>query len=118
MKCEARRRFRASPGGYGMPHVGRCRRRSSALLIPAYKEVHMALIDRDVGVAVAATATVLSPRAREVARKGAVYGLAGVLKAGDVVFSTARGAARGAEQGVRTGSSNGSGSSSRSASSG
>jgi hypothetical protein len=73
-------------------------------------------IDRDVGVAVAATAAVLSPQAREVMRKGAVYGL--VLKAGDVVFSTARGAARGAEQGVRTGSSNGSGSSSRSASSG
>src|SRR5918992_2205375 len=100
MKCEARRGFRASPGGYGMPHVGRCRRRSSALLIPAYKEVHMALIDRDVGVAVAATATVLSPRAREVARKGAVYGLAGVLKAGDVAYSTVRGAARGAQQSV------------------
>ena len=60
----------------------------------------MALIDRDVGVAVAATATVLSPRAREVARKGAVYGLAGVLKAGDVAYSTVRGAARGAQQSV------------------
>jgi hypothetical protein len=60
----------------------------------------VALIDRDVGVAVAATATVLSPRAREVMRRGAVYGLAGVLKAGDVVYSTARGAARGAQSGV------------------
>jgi hypothetical protein len=75
-------------------------------------------IDRDVGVAVAATAAVLSPQAREVMRKGAVYGLAGVLKAGDVVVSTARGAARGAEQSVRTGSSNGSRSRSRSGSSG
>jgi hypothetical protein len=60
----------------------------------------VALIDREVGVAVAATATVLSPRAREVMRRGAVYGLAGVLKAGDVVYSTARGAARGAQSGV------------------
>jgi hypothetical protein len=66
----------------------------------AYQEVHMALVDRDVGVAVAATATVLSPRAREVVRKGAVYGLAGVLKAGDVAYSTVRGAARGAQDGV------------------
>ena len=60
----------------------------------------MALLDREVGVAVAATATVLSPRAREAVRKGAVYGLAGVLKAGDVAFSTVRGAARGAQEGV------------------
>ncbi len=42
----------------------------------------------------------LSPRAREVARKGAVYGLAGVLKVGDVVVGTARGAVRGASEGV------------------
>ena len=79
-------------------------------------------IDRDVGVAVAATAAVFSPQAREVVRKGAVYGLAGVLKAGDVVVSTARGAASGAEQGVRADSGNGrsrsSGSGSRSSSSG
>jgi hypothetical protein len=67
----------------------------------------MALLDRDVGVAVAATAAVLSPRAREVARKGAVYGLAGALKAGDVVVSTARGAARGAQDSVRAGSGDG-----------
>jgi hypothetical protein len=64
-------------------------------------------IDRDVGVAVAATAAALSPQAREAMRKGAVFGLAGVLKAGDVAVSTARGAARGAEQSVKTGSSNG-----------
>jgi hypothetical protein len=64
------------------------------------------MIDRDVGVAVAATAGLLSPRAREVMRKGAVYGLAGALKVGDVVVGTARGAARGASEGA-TGSGNG-----------
>ena len=58
------------------------------------------MIDREVGLAVAATATALSPRAREVVRKGAVYGLAGVMKAGDVVASTAKGAARGAQEGA------------------
>jgi hypothetical protein len=67
----------------------------------------MALVDRDVGVAVAATAAVLSPQAREVFRKGAVYGLAGALKAGDVVVSTARGAARGAQGSVGGGSGDG-----------
>lgn len=60
----------------------------------------MAFIEREVGLAVAATATALSPRAREVVRKGAVYGLAGVLKAGGVLVSTARGAAQGAQEGV------------------
>ena len=60
----------------------------------------MALIEREVGAAVAATAVALSPRARRLVRQGAVYGLAGAIKAGDVVVSTARGAARGAQQGV------------------
>jgi hypothetical protein len=60
----------------------------------------MALIEREVGAAVAATAVALSPRARRIARQGAVYGLAGAIKAGDVVLSTARGAMRGAQQGV------------------
>jgi hypothetical protein len=67
----------------------------------------MALLDREVGLAVAATAAVLSPRTREVARKGAVYGLAGALKAGDVVLSTARGAAQGAQSSMGGGSSDG-----------
>jgi hypothetical protein len=71
----------------------------------------VALIEKEVGMAVAATAAALSPRAREVARRGAVYGLAGALKLGDVVVSTARGAARGAEAGI-SGSGNGSGRSS------
>jgi hypothetical protein len=53
-------------------------------------------VDAEVGVAVAATAAILSPRAREVMRRGAVYGLAGVLTAGDLVASAVRGVASGA----------------------
>jgi hypothetical protein len=61
----------------------------------------MALIEREVALAVGATAAALSPKARGFARKGAVYGLAGALKVGDVATSTARGAARGAREGVQ-----------------
>jgi nucleoside phosphorylase len=57
----------------------------------------MGLIQRDVGVAIGASAAALSPRARRIARQGAVYGLAGALKLGDVVAATARGAAQGAQ---------------------
>jgi hypothetical protein len=45
----------------------------------------------------AATAAVLSPKTRGAIRKGAVYGIAGALKVGDVVA----GAARGVVHGVR-----------------
>jgi hypothetical protein len=61
----------------------------------------MALIEREIVAAVGATAVALSPKARRVARQGVVYGLAGALKLGDVVGSTARGAARGAWEGAR-----------------
>ena len=61
----------------------------------------MALIEREIAVLVGTTVVALSPKARSVARKGAVYGLAGALKLGDVVSSTARGAARGAREGVQ-----------------
>lgn len=50
----------------------------------------------------ATTATILSPRVRGVLRRGAVYGVAGVLKAGDVVAGAARGAARGMRDGSAT----------------
>jgi hypothetical protein len=43
----------------------------------------------------AATAAVLSPKTRATIRKGAVYGVAGALKAGDVVAGAARGVVRG-----------------------
>jgi len=49
--------------------------------------------ESEVGIAVAATAIVLSPQLRGWLRRGAVYGLAAALKAGDAVSSAARGAA-------------------------
>ena len=52
----------------------------------------------EVAVAVAVTAVVLSPPARRVLRRGAVYGLAGALRAGDAIAAFARGAARGAQE--------------------
>ena len=52
-------------------------------------------LESEVAVAVAATAVALSPRARRVLRRGAVYGVAGALKASDVVTAAARGVARG-----------------------
>jgi hypothetical protein len=46
-------------------------------------------------MAVAVTATILSPRVRGMLRTGAVQGLAGVLIAGDAISSFARGLGRG-----------------------
>lgn len=54
--------------------------------------------ESEIVVAVAATAAILSPRVRRFLRKGAVYGLAGALMAGDAVSSFTRGVARGAQQ--------------------
>lgn len=48
----------------------------------------------EVVVAVAATAAVLPPRVRKALRRGAVYGLAGVLMASDAVSSVASATAR------------------------
>lgn len=55
-------------------------------------------LESEVAVAIAATAVTLSPGARRVVRRGAIYGLAGVLMAGDAIASFARGTARGARQ--------------------
>jgi hypothetical protein len=55
-------------------------------------------LDSEVAVAVAATAALTSPRVRGVLRRGAVYGLAGLLTAGDMISSFAHAAARGAQQ--------------------
>jgi hypothetical protein len=52
-------------------------------------------LESEVAIAVAATAVALSPRARRVLRRGAVYGIAGALKAADVVTAAARGVAEG-----------------------
>ena len=55
-------------------------------------------LESEVAVAIVATAVALSPRARRLVRRGAVYGLAGALMAGDAVATFARGAVRGAQQ--------------------
>ncbi len=55
-------------------------------------------LESEVVVAVAATAAVLSPRVRGVLRRGAVYGLAGVLRAGDAISSAAPTVSQGAQQ--------------------
>jgi hypothetical protein len=47
----------------------------------------------EVGIAVAATALAFSPGVRRRLRRGAVYGLAAVMKVGDLIVDTARGAA-------------------------
>jgi hypothetical protein len=58
-------------------------------------------LDSEVAIAVAATAAVMSPRARRVMRKGAVYGVAGVLKAADFASAAARGVASGASSAAK-----------------
>ncbi|HET8627310.1 MAG TPA: hypothetical protein VFL91_07815 [Thermomicrobiales bacterium] len=52
----------------------------------------------EIGVAVVVTAAVLSPPVRRVLRRGAVYGLAGLMMAGDAVSSFAQGVGRGVQQ--------------------
>ena len=52
-------------------------------------------LESEVAIAVAATAVALSPRVRRLVRRGAVYGVAGALKATDVVTAAARGVASG-----------------------
>ena len=53
-------------------------------------------LDSHVAIAVAATAAILSPRVRKVLRRGAVYGVTGVLMAGDAISGVARDARTGA----------------------
>lgn len=54
----------------------------------------------EAGVVAAVTAAVFSPRVRGLLRRGAVYGLAGALYAGDTVASFARGMERGVRETV------------------
>lgn len=59
------------------------------------------MLDSKVGIAAAAaavTATIFSPRTREVLHRGAVLGLAGALTAGDAIAAFARGVRRGASE--------------------
>jgi hypothetical protein len=55
-------------------------------------------LESEVAVAVAATTEVLSPKARRVLRRGAVYAVAGALKASDLVAAAARGVAEGVSE--------------------
>ncbi len=52
----------------------------------------------EVGVAVAVTAALTSPRVRGILRRGAVYGMAGVLMASDAIASAARSTTRAAQK--------------------
>lgn len=59
-------------------------------------------VESEVAIAVAATAAIFSPKVRGVLRQGAVYGLAGVMVAGDAIGSFVSGVGRGVQQGVAT----------------
>jgi hypothetical protein len=50
------------------------------------------------GITAAVTAAAASPRVRQVLRRGAVYGLAGLMIAGDKIADAARGVASTARQ--------------------
>jgi hypothetical protein len=54
-------------------------------------------MESQVAVAVAATAAVLSPRVRRVARRGAVLGVAGAMRVADTVSAAARDVAQEAQ---------------------
>jgi hypothetical protein len=55
------------------------------------------LVAPEVAAAVAVTAVVASPQVRSLLRRGAVYGLAGVLLAGDGLVALSKGVGRGAQ---------------------
>jgi hypothetical protein len=62
-------------------------------------------VESEVAVAMAATAALFSPRVRGLLRGGVVYGLAGLLTAGDTIFAFASSVvrfARAAEHGSTT----------------
>ena len=60
-------------------------------------------VESEVGIAVAATALLVSPEVRNVVRRGLVYGLAAVLKASDTVATAARSVAGDVQQSVAAG---------------
>ncbi len=59
-------------------------------------------LEPEVGVAVAVSAVVFSPPVRRVVRRGMVYGLAGIMMAGDALGSLARGIGRGVQGAATT----------------
>jgi hypothetical protein len=54
-------------------------------------------MEAEVGLAIAATAALMSPRAREMLRRGAVYGLAGLMSVGETLTNAARDVSREAQ---------------------
>jgi hypothetical protein len=56
------------------------------------------LLEPEVVAAAAVTAFIASPQVRNVLRQGAVFGLAGVIAAGDALGAFARGVGRGTQQ--------------------
>lgn len=64
-------------------------------------------LEPEVAIAVAVTAAVASPPVRKVLRRGLVYGLAGLMTAGDKIAGTAREIARSAQQTVAPAGSTG-----------
>ncbi len=55
-------------------------------------------ISPEVGITAAVVAAIFSPRARKLIRQGAVYGMAGLLVAGDTVTTLARNFGQGVQQ--------------------
>ena len=55
-------------------------------------------LEPEIAIVAAVTATVFSPRVRNFLRRGAVYGLAGALIAGDAATSFARNIGQGFQQ--------------------
>ncbi len=68
-----------------MPRMAFARRGGCTVAVEDYLDSHVA-------VAVAATAAIFSPRARKMLRRGAVYGVTGVLMASDAISAAARNA--------------------------
>jgi flavin-dependent dehydrogenase len=55
-------------------------------------------LEPEVAITAVVVAAIFSPRARRVLRRGAVYGMAGVLMAGDAIASFARSVGQGVRQ--------------------
>lgn len=61
------------------------------------------VLEPEVAAAAAITAVIASPQVRNALRRGAVYGLAGLLVAGDAVSSFSRGVGRGIQRAATNG---------------
>jgi hypothetical protein len=70
----------------------------------------MAPSAKEVLIAAAATAVASSPRIRSAVREGAVQGLAGAMKAGEVIAGAGRGGFEGVKSGLERGGGRSSGS--------